>query len=90
MRKEKKQRVDNEYWLTRCPFIVSFLYLYSPVKMVYFFLVFSRLFVVVVSFSTLAGKGFRLCVGGLLNPKTVCQHQSLLIAQMFLFAISAQ
>ncbi len=33
--------------------------------------------------------GFGLCVGGLLKPKTVCQHQSLLIAQMFLFALSA-
>jgi hypothetical protein len=33
--------------------------------------------------------GFGLCVGGLLKPKTVCQHQSLLIAQMLLFVLSA-
>jgi hypothetical protein len=38
---------------------------------------------------SLAGNGFGLCVGGLLKPKTVCQHQRLLIAQMFLFALSA-
>jgi len=37
----------------------------------------------------LATNVFGLCVGGLLKPKTVCQHQSLLIAQMLLFALSA-
>jgi hypothetical protein len=37
----------------------------------------------------LAYNGFGLCVGGLLKPKTVCQHQRLLIAQIFLFALSA-
>jgi len=46
------------------------------------------LHLVFVSFS-LVGNGFGLCVGGLLKPKTICQHQSLLIAQMFLFALSA-
>ncbi|MDQ3016955.1 MAG: hypothetical protein M3R25_09605, partial [Bacteroidota bacterium] len=33
--------------------------------------------------------GFGLRVGGLLKPKTVCQHQRVLIALMFLFALSA-
>ena len=42
----KKHRVGNECRLTRCPFVISFLCLWSPVKMVYFFLVFSRLFAV--------------------------------------------
>ena len=32
--------------------------------------------------------GFGNFFGGLLKPKTVCQHQRLLIAQMFLFALS--
>ncbi len=51
---KKYRRVGNECRLTRCPFVVSFLCLCSPVKMVYFFLVFSRLFVVVGSSFTLA------------------------------------
>ena len=42
--KNKKHRVGNECRLTRCPFVKSFLCLWSPVKMVYFFLVFSPLF----------------------------------------------
>jgi hypothetical protein len=33
--------------------------------------------------------GFGLGEGGLLKPETVCQHQGLLIAQMFLLALSA-
>jgi hypothetical protein len=33
---------------------------------------------------------FGLRVGELLKPKTFCQHQCLLIAQMFLFALSAK
>lgn len=37
----------------------------------------------------ITANGFGLCVGGLLKPKTVCQQQRLLIAQMFLFALSA-
>jgi len=41
------------------------------------------------SLSELAHNGFGLCVGGLLKPQTVCQQQRLLIAQMFLFALSA-
>ena len=36
--KNKKHRVGNECRLTRCPFVISFLCLWSPVKMVYFFL----------------------------------------------------
>ncbi len=53
-KKLKHRRVGNECRLTRCPFIVSFLCLCSPVKMVYYFSVFSRLFVVVGSSFTLA------------------------------------
>ena len=49
-KQSKYRSVGNEGWLTRCPFVISFLCLWSPVKMVYFFLVFSRLFVIVVSF----------------------------------------
>lgn len=29
-----------------------------------------------------------LCVGGCLKPETVCQHQSLLIPQILLYALS--
>jgi hypothetical protein len=47
-----------------------------------------RLLSVVLSFRV-RHNGFGLCVGGLLKPKTVCQHQCLLIAQMFLFELSA-
>jgi len=57
-KKLKHRRVGNECRLTRCPFVVSFLCLCSLVKMVYFISVFSRLFVVVGSSSTLAGNLF--------------------------------
>ena len=56
--KNKKHRFGNECRLTRCPFVISFLCLWSPVKMVYFFLVLSRLFVVVGSSFTLAANIF--------------------------------
>ena len=39
---------------------------------------------------SITAKGLWLCVGGLLKPKTVCQHHRLLVAQMFLSALSAQ
>ena len=52
---KKYRRVGNECRLTRCPFAIWSVCLWSPVKMVYFFSVFSRLFVVVVSSFTLAG-----------------------------------
>ena len=39
-KKLKHRRVGNECRLTRCPFVVLFLCLCSPVKMVYFFLSF--------------------------------------------------
>jgi len=54
-KKIKHRRVGNECRLTRCPFVISFLCLCSPVKMVYFFLVYVSRFLVAVSFSTLAG-----------------------------------
>ena len=60
-KKLKHRRVGKECRLTRCPNVVSFLCRWSPVKMVYFFLVYSRLFVVarsslhlLVTFSGLA------------------------------------
>ena len=62
-KKIKHRRVGNECRLTRCPFVVSFLCLFSPVKMVYFFSVFSRLFNDVVSVFTLAGNGPPLKAG---------------------------
>jgi hypothetical protein len=43
----------------------------------------------IARFGEMAFNGFGLCVGGLLKPLTVFQHQGLLIAQMFLFALSA-
>jgi hypothetical protein len=46
-----------------------------------------RLLSVVSSFRV-RHNGFGLCVGGPLKPKFVYQHQSLFIAQMFLFALS--
>ena len=50
---KKYRSVGNECRLTRCPFVIWSVCC-SPVKMVYFFLVYSRLFVVVVSSFTLA------------------------------------
>ena len=56
---KKYSSVGNECRLTRCPFSIWSVCRLSPVKMVYFFSVFSRLFVV-VSFSTLAANGSRI------------------------------
>jgi hypothetical protein len=50
---------------------------------------FVNLHIIIHGANPIGHNGFGLCVGGLLKPKTVCQHQSLLIAQMFLFALSA-
>lgn len=52
-RRNKKHRDDKGCRITRCPLVVSFLCLWSPVKMVCFLLVYSRLFVVVVKSFTL-------------------------------------
>jgi len=51
---KKYRRVGNECRLSCCPFVIWFVCLCPPVKMVYFFLVLSRLFVVVGSSFTLA------------------------------------
>jgi len=64
--KNKKHRVGPDSFrdrLTRCPFVISFLCLWSPVKMVCFFLVFSRLFAVARSSFTLAANGSQLYAG---------------------------
>jgi len=37
----------------------------------------------------ITANGFWLCFGGLLKPKTICQHQSFLFAQLILFAPAA-
>ena len=58
--KNKKHRVGNECRLTRCPLIISFLCLWSRVKMVYIFLVFSPLFSVGSLSFTLAPNGLAL------------------------------
>jgi hypothetical protein len=47
---KKYRRVGNECRLTRCPYVISFLCPWSPVKMVYFFLVYASRFVLVVLF----------------------------------------
>ena len=57
---KKYRSVGNECRLTRCPILIWFVCLCSPVKMVYFFLVYISRFVVVVSSITLAGNGLQL------------------------------
>jgi len=57
-KKIKHRRVGKECRLTRCPNVISSLCRWSPVKMVYFFLIYSRLFVVALSSFTLAGNLF--------------------------------
>jgi hypothetical protein len=52
--KNKKDKVSNECRLTRCPFVISFLCLWLPVKMVYFFCLIVCLSMVVMSSVTLA------------------------------------
>ena len=56
---KKYRRVGNECRLTRCPFEIWSV-CWSPVKMVYFFLVLVSRYVVVVSSFTLAGNVLRV------------------------------
>ncbi|MBN8835607.1 MAG: hypothetical protein J0H76_14625 [Sphingobacteriales bacterium] len=62
-KKIKHEGSGNECRLTRCPFVVSFLCPCSLVKMVYFFSVFSRLFMVALSSFRLTAnvEGLLLC-----------------------------
>jgi len=55
----KKHRVGNECRLTRCPFVISFLCLWSPVKMVYFFLFLSVVCLSCRCLNTLAANGWQ-------------------------------
>lgn len=60
---KKYRRVGNECRLTRCPFVISFLCLCSPVKMVYFFLSLGSCLSVVSCLFTLAGNVKQIAVG---------------------------
>ena len=53
-KKSKKHRVGNEFRLTLRPFVISFLCLCSPVKMVYFFRLIVSMLMIVMSSATLA------------------------------------
>ena len=64
--KNKKHWVGNECRFTRCPFIISFLCLWSPVKMVYFFLFLSLVCLSCRCPNTLAANGPRLCAARVL------------------------
>jgi len=61
---KKYRSVGNECRLIRCPILIWSVCLCSPVKMVYFFLVYVIRYVVVVSSNTLAGNGSGLGDGG--------------------------
>lgn len=75
--KNKKQRVGNECRLTRCPFVVSFLCLWSPVKMVYSFLVcLTVIFCCVVVLIRLQLTFLRLAEGADLEDETVRQTRT--------------
>jgi len=63
-KKNKKHWVGNECRLTRCPFEISFLCLWSPVKMVYFFLFLSLVCLSLLRSVTLAANGLALGVVG--------------------------
>ena len=58
--KNKKHIVGNECRLTRCPFVISFLCLWSPVKIVYFFLFLSLVCLSCRCLNTLAANGLQL------------------------------
>ena len=55
--KNKKHRVGNECRFTRCPFVISFLCLWLPVKIVYFFLFLSLFCLSCRCLNTLAANG---------------------------------
>src|SRR5690606_24194568 len=73
-KKLKHRRVGNECRLTPCPFVVSFLCLCSPVKMVYFFCFSVRYFLsgrcLLRLHTTVSGFAF----GRVSEYKTVNQH----------------
>jgi len=58
-KKIKHEGSGNECGLTRCPIVVSFLCPCSLVKMVYFFSVLSRLFMVALSSFRLTANGWQ-------------------------------
>ena len=70
--KNKKHRVGNEFRLALRPFVISFLCLCSPVKMVYFFRLNVCLSMVVVSSAMLAPNVGAYCVWLIL--KTYLSH----------------
>ena len=75
---KKYRSVGNECRLTRCPFIISFLCRWSPVKMVYFFLVYVRLCLLCRVFLRLLvtfGSYKKLAIP---EHKTVNLHESLI------------
>ena len=85
-KKLKHRRVGNECRLTPCPFVVSFLCLCSPVKMVYFFCFSVRYF---LSGRCLLRLHTTFCVLPQLAISehfTVTQHKSLIGALSFNFA----
>ncbi len=82
-KKNKKHRVGNECRLTRCLFVISLLCLWSPVKMVYFFLVFSRLFDVCKVVLPLAITFWRLAQWRISEQKTVKTPQKKMRGRMF-------
>jgi hypothetical protein len=85
----------QSYWLSIA--LCKFIWLLKVVKLLQLvvfgnfrlFVFFLMKLLLVVGSRNIAGNVFGLGVGGLLKPKNVCQHQRLLIAQMFLFALSA-
>ena len=61
-KKIKHEGSGNECRLTRCPFVVSFLCLWSPVKMVYFLFKFRSSVQCLQCRFTIGYNGFGLCV----------------------------
>jgi hypothetical protein len=80
---KKYRRVGNECRLTRCPFVVLFLCLWSPVKMVYFFCFSVRYFLsgrcLLRLHTTFSGFAF----GRVSENKTVNTPQMLMRCRMF-------
>ena len=78
--KNKKHRVGNEFRLTRCPFVISFLCLWLPVTIVYFFLFLSLFCLSCRCLNTLAANSFIMHPN---SPKGVYIHPNWYVLYTF-------
>jgi len=73
---KKYRSIGNECRLTRCPFVISFLCLWSPVKMVYFFLFMSVVLLLSCRLLRLLVTFCRFAMGGIFTTELYAEHRT--------------